>query len=150
VLYTSVKDGWPILATLPIAGGRTHFLNAGAGAPEVGGAWSPDGSLIAFTRGLGSQFEVWLMNADGSDEHVLASVFGSNAEAPAWSPDGSKVAFIVTAGGIYGSGGTLYVVDVATGDITEILRGTATGRRHENRPSWLPDGEALLVMTEAS
>ena len=63
---------------------------------------------------------------------------------------GRKVAFIVTAGGIYGSGGTLYVIDIATGDTTEILRGTATGRRHENRPNWLPDGSALLVMTEPS
>jgi Tol biopolymer transport system component len=150
ILYTSYKDGWPILATLPVTGGRTHFLNTGAGTPEVGGAWSPDGSLIAFTRGVGSQFEVWLMNADGSGEHMLASVFGSNAEAPAWSPDGTKVAFIVTASGVYGNGGTLSVMDVATGDITEVLRGTATGRRHENRPNWLPDGNTLLVMSQST
>jgi Tol biopolymer transport system component len=154
ILYTSFKDGVPILATLPAAGGRTHFLNKRSGWPEVGGAWSPDGNTIAFTRGTGVRngvlvFEVWVMNADGSGEHRLAALQGASAEAPAWSPDGTKVAFIGTEGGIYRGNGVLYVVDVATGDVTEVLRGTATGRRHENRPNWLPDGDTLLVMTEA-
>ena len=150
ILYTSFQDGLPILATLPVAGGRTHFLNKGSGSPQVGGAWSPDGSSIAFTRGVGSVFQVWGMNADGSGEHLLAALPDfQNAEAPAWSPDGSKIAFIGTVNGVYGSGGTLFVLDVATGDITEVLRGTATGRRHENRPNWLPDGNTVLVMTEA-
>jgi Tol biopolymer transport system component len=130
ILYTSWKDHSPILATLPIAGGRTHFLNPGTGLPEVGGAWSPDGSSIAFTRGVltidgGLTFEVWLMNADGNDEHLLASLEGASAEAPAWSPDGSKVAFIGTTSGIYRNGGVLYVIDVASGAVTEV----STGRR---------------------
>jgi Tol biopolymer transport system component len=153
ILYTSFKDGLPILATLPVVGGRTHVLNKGSGWPEVGGAWSPDGSTIAFTRGTGIRngvlvFEVWVMNADGSGEHRLAALPGASAEAPAWSPDGTDVAFIGTEGGIYRGNGVLYVVDVATGEITEVLRGTATGRRHENRPNWLTGGDALLVMTE--
>ncbi len=154
ILYTSFKDGSPILATLSVVGGRTQFLNKGSGWPEVGGAWSPDGSTIAFTRGTGIRkgvlvFEVWVMNADGSGEHRLAALPGASAEAPAWSPDGTKVAFIGTEGGIYRGDGVLYVVDVTTGGITEVLKGTATGRRHENRPNWLTD-DALLVMTEAT
>ena len=74
----------------------------------------------------------------------------ASAEAPAWSPDGSKVAFIGTNSGIYRNGGVLYVIDVASGEITEVLNGTATARRHENRPIWLPDGNTLLVMTQSS
>lgn len=154
ILYTTFHGGPPFLATIAATGGRPHFLETGSGWPEVGGAWSPDGSSIAYTRGVETQdgvlvFEVWVMNADGTGGHRLAALPGSSAEAPAWSPDGSKVAFIGTESGIYRGNGVLYVVDVATGEVTEVLRGTATGRRHENRPNWLPDGDTLLVMTEA-
>jgi Tol biopolymer transport system component len=153
ILYTTFHGGPPFLATISATGGRPHVLETGSGLPEVGGAWSPDGSSIAYTRGFETPslllvFEVWVMNADGSGGHRLAALPGSSAEAPAWSPDGSKVAFIGTGSGIYGGSGVLYVVDVATGEVTEVLRGTATGRRHENRPNWLPDGDTLLVMTE--
>ena len=51
-------------------------------------AWSPDRSTIAFTR-LG---EIWLMNADGSNQRRIASggVTGGNAT---FSSDGTKIAF---------------------------------------------------------
>ena len=51
-------------------------------------AWSPDGNTIAFTR-LG---EIWLMNADGSNQRRIASggVTGGNAT---FSSDGTKIAF---------------------------------------------------------
>ena len=157
ILYTTFHGGPPLLATIPVTGGRPHLLETGSGWPEVGGAWSPDGSSIAYTRGVRSEsgtgilvFEVWVMNADGTGGHPLASLQGASAEAPAWSPDGSKVAFIGTSSGIYRNGGVLYVIDVASGDITEILSGTATARRHENRPIWMPDGNTLLVMTQTT
>jgi hypothetical protein len=153
ILYTTRRNGPPILATLPTSGGRTSFLDTGNGRPEVGRAWSPDGSSIAYTRGTKIEsgvlvFEVWVMNADGSGDHPLAALSGASAEAPACGPPTeARSRSSEPRAGSRGNG-VLYVVDVATGDITEILRGTATGRRHENRPNWLPSGDALLVMTE--
>jgi hypothetical protein len=44
----------------------------------------------------------------------------------------------------------LYVLDVATGEITEVLQGIAVGIGHEGRATWLPEGDALLVMTQPS
>jgi Tol biopolymer transport system component len=34
-------------------------------------AWSPDGSQIAFVTDRSGQWEIWVMNADGSGQHVL-------------------------------------------------------------------------------
>jgi Tol biopolymer transport system component len=155
ILFTTFHGGPPLMATIPVSGGRPELIETGSGWPEVGGAWSPDGSSIAYTRGVREEgglliFEVWVMNADGSGSHRLAALPVASAEAPAWSPDGSKVAFIGTNSGIYRNGGVLYVIDVASGEITEVLNGTATARRHENRPIWLPDGNTLLVMTQSS
>ena len=155
ILFTTFHGGPPLMATIPVSGGRPELIETGSGWPEVGGAWSPDGSSIAYTRGVREEggllvFEVWVMNADGSGSHRLAALPAASAEAPAWSPDGSRVAFIGTASGIYRNGGVLYVIDIASGDITEVLQGTATARRHENRPIWMPDGGFVLVMTQTT
>jgi Tol biopolymer transport system component len=41
-------------------------------------AWSPDGSQIAFITDRTGQWEIWVMNADGSNQHAL---FSSEAQA---------------------------------------------------------------------
>jgi Tol biopolymer transport system component len=95
--------------------------------------------------------QIWLMNADGSDERLLAALSDAHAEAPEWSPDGSMIAFV---GSTYGIGGAesdsdaVYVVNVATGEITKVLSGIAVGIGHDSHATWLPNGDALLVMTK--
>jgi Tol biopolymer transport system component/uncharacterized protein YraI len=44
-------------------------------------AWSPDGSKIAFLSNRNSSYEIWVMNADGSNQQVLlpASALGDQA-----------------------------------------------------------------------
>ena len=54
-------------------------------------AWSPDGAKIAFTSKRTGRYQVWVMNADGSNQHALTNL--PNAYDPAWSPDGSQIAF---------------------------------------------------------
>ena len=51
-------------------------------------AWSPDGSTIVFTRGVGLSSQVVLVNSDGTNERTIAS--GSE---PEWASDGSWIAF---------------------------------------------------------
>src|SRR5215471_20327628 len=67
--------------------------------------WSPDGSKIAYladTHGISdvvnpSWGDIWVMNADGSDQHPITS--GASFYGTAWSPDGSRIATLnFTAG----------------------------------------------------
>ena len=51
-------------------------------------AWSPDGSTIVFTRGVGLSSQVVLVNSDGTNERTIASGSG-----PEWASDGSWIAF---------------------------------------------------------
>jgi Tol biopolymer transport system component len=59
--------------------------------------WSPDGTRILFDRAnpaVSTESDVWVMNADGSAETLLAA----NGTTPAWSGDGSKVVFLRSPG----------------------------------------------------
>ncbi len=55
--------------------------------------WSPDGSLIAFESDREGGWDIYLMNADGSDSQNITNSPDSRELWPSWSPDGSKIAF---------------------------------------------------------
>ncbi len=63
--------------------------------------WSPDGTQITWMsnklRG-GPGFDVWVMDADGKNQHTIVDEAGDGIRRPRWSPDGTKIAFVANAG----------------------------------------------------
>lgn len=65
---------------------------------QAAGGWSPDGKKIMFSRKMGDNWDLWVMNRDGSDPirlttHPAAELW------PYWSPDGKWVIFSSTIRG---------------------------------------------------
>src|SRR5829696_9410317 len=98
---------------------------------------SPEGKIVYVKLG-----DIWVMDADGTNQTNLTNTPDINEGQPAWSPDGTKIAF--TGPGELnedGSGGLgdIYVMDAApsTNDATSL---TDTPDFLEYRASWAPSG----------
>ena len=55
--------------------------------------WSPDGKMIAFESNRGSNWEIYVMNADGSGQTNLTNNPTADDGTSFWSPDGKMIAF---------------------------------------------------------
>ncbi len=129
--YTSSSPSVYVIA--PDGSGRSE-LSAGYSP-----AWSPNGASIAFVRVAPGESAagVWLVRADGSELHKVAS----RAEGPgypAWSPDGRQIAF--TGADDYG----VRNVFVVNADGSNLQRLTKPRSDSSEEPSWSPDGDQIL------
>lgn len=114
------------------AGMRTlEFETAEVTDPDV--AISPDGRWLVFNI-LGHLFRVPVTG--GTAEQLT---FGPYYDAdPVFSPDGGRVAFVSDRDG---SEGNIFVLDLATGTITQVTREPWAAR-----PAWSPDGSAIAYL----
>jgi TolB protein len=108
--------------------------------------WSPDGTKIVFERFPDEDREmrlgrdVWLMNADGSDQRKLVEF----AIDPVWSHDGRTIACVHQRGTVEAR---VYTVSPEGGNA---VPRTADGAgSQDSDPSWSPDGRQIAYCAES-
>lgn len=91
------------------------------------GRYSPDGKQIVFVSDRSGQSEIWLANADGTNQIQLTSLPRDQAGSPSWSPDGQKIAFDWRDGGTT----QIYTIPITGGkplQITNMSSGSSIPR----------------------
>ncbi len=96
---------------------------------------------IAFVSDRSGTFQLWTMNADGSQQRQLTDM-PNGACQPAWAPDGSQLAFISPCAGkrneIY-ENAQIYLMN-ADGKNIRLMPRTQTG---DFDPAWSPEGSRI-------
>lgn len=83
--------------------------------------WSPDGKRIAYSANPKGNYDIFVMDADGSN--VLPVTTSPKAEVEhAWFPDGKKIAFTIEERKGFRKRFSLWMIDLETNRISRILK----------------------------
>jgi TolB protein len=136
-------------------GGEKQVTRAPPPSFDSTPAWSPDGSVIAFTRAVfdggseGAKFDLFIVAPDGTGLRKIAGDAGD----PSWSPDGKEIAYS-SARDRFGrtcfvecrTSEEIYVVEVESGRERRLTRNQA----QDGSPSWSPDGRRIAFVSDRS
>lgn len=128
---------------LDVATGRVRALTSDL-AYNLDGAWSPDGSRIAFQSSRDGRDDIYVMDLRSGAVGRLTDGKGFN-EYPDWSPDGQQILFSSSRDGVNDPAGTGYYRDIY------VMQADGTGSHrllHHagifGGAAWSPDGRSLV------
>lgn len=97
-------------------------------------AKAPETAKVVFTSRRDGNFEIYIMNPDGSDQVNLTQHRDKDA-SPVWSPTGEQILFTSDRGGVE----ELYLMDADGTNVRQVFK-KLIGREF---PTWSPDGKSV-------
>ncbi len=158
IVFTSLKDGDLEIYTMNVDGTNVKRLTTTAGY-DGGPWWSPDGSKIVYrahhpkdstelqqyrellAQGMirPSKVELYVMNADGSDNRQITSLGGANF-GPSWTPDGKRIIFSSNHKNPRSGNFDLFLVDLDGKNLEQVT----TNGVFDGFPMFSPNGKQLI------
>jgi TolB protein len=158
IVFTSLKDGDLDIYTMSVDGTNVRRLTSTPGY-DGGPWWSPDGTkivwrahhptdsteLAAYRRLLGqrmirpNRMELFVMNADGSDQRQVTRLGGANF-GPTWTPDGRRLLFSSNHRNPRSRNFDLYLVDLDGANLEQVT----THEEFDGFPMFSRDGRHLV------
>jgi len=103
------------------------------------GAWSPDGTMIAFNSDRTGDMNIWLHSLDDGSTRQLTSGPGGDYQ-PNWSPDGEWITFFSSRAGHL----DIWAVEVGTGTLKQLTDRLAS----DINPFYSPNGNYIAFYSD--
>jgi TolB protein len=132
ILFSRADGGNTDIYRVSSAGGGTPQKLTNSPGIDTGGSYSPDGSRIVFESDRSGGQQIYVMNADGSNQQRI-SFGGGRYATPVWSPRGDLIAFTKLAGSFR------IGVMSPNGSGEKLL----TDGNQDEGPSWSPNGRVI-------
>jgi Tol biopolymer transport system component len=137
------RYGWPAassiaalcLATTLHGQTVTDSVVAVTGVEDAYGHWSPDGTRIVLQSDRAGQWDIYVINADGSGLRRLTD-HPAHDRTPVWSPDGTSIAFQSERDG----NREIYRMDPDGSNPRNITNHPA----EDSHPKWSADGRRIV------
>jgi Tol biopolymer transport system component len=137
IAFRTDRDGNPEIYSMRIDGTDVRRLTNDPGS-DFEPSWGPNGRIV-FVSTRGGKSSLWVMNADGSDQHRLTPPsFIWNETSPVWSPDGRRLLFQADRDQPTGNL-ELYVMNADATGLTRLTKYNAL----DGEASWSPDGKRI-------
>jgi TolB protein len=158
IVFTSLKDGDLDIYTMNVDGTDVKRLTTTPGY-DGGPWWSPDGTKIVYRAWhydneedlkayqdllakrmiRPNRMELFVMNADGSDQRQITKLGGANF-GPSWTPDGKHIIFSSNHKNPRSRNFDLYTIALDGSNLRQIT----TNPEFDGFPMFSPDGKKLI------
>ena len=132
----AIGDGGDIW-TVPAdgTGGSTPLVTG----PGLNGApsWSPDGRRLAFMSDRDGNFDIYVMNADGTGQTRLTDNPLDDG-SPVWAPDGTRIAFDRRECNASRCVSNILTMDADGTNEAQVTSNSLEAGAFESRPDWEP------------
>ena len=145
IVFVSTRDGLREIYLMKADGSEQRRLTETGEAEDdvedVGAttpAWSPDGSLVAYSRNTGGSYHICVIDREGVDLRTLTGGTTDDHD-PTWSPDGRRIAFSRRL-----SDTEAHICVMSSEG--EGSRRITSGPVLDTSPDWSPDGTQIVFV----
>ncbi len=140
LLLVSDRDGANLDMYLHTLGTDVFTRTTSDSGSDYGPVWSPDGERVLFENDAAGNWEIFVMNADGSGRTNLTNFDGYDGGGD-FSPDGSEIVFTSTREAIAErhAGRDIWIMQADGSNIRRLT----TNETYEGAPRFSPDGRQI-------
>jgi Tol biopolymer transport system component len=148
IAFVGVENGHTEIFVANTDGSNAKQLTSGTLSADQP-AWSPDGTRIAYRLAANfSPARIWVMNADGANQHAVTNDAPGEHHHPTWSPrqaDGSyRIAYAQAA--MKDGYMRAQIWSVRDDGTDRQIHSDESIGAYDDEPSWSPDGRKIVFV----